>query len=213
MLANEALDGAYFISQNPAIDAATTIAGHPAPVLADLYTKPFLVVSGNDLANQKKCARLHYIQLTVITPGATGTSDNWAAEIDSGARFSSGSITRLTTANPNQRGTDPLRDANTYVIDCGPYVATAPSVAQRKMGHGVFRPSIAIAGDKYTFVFNQNAMSTITESTVVATAITHHIIPMPPVVLGPNDKFLLHLYAPAQSAAAVYKVAVGHTER
>lgn len=207
-------DWNYFVSQNPAIDAATTIAGHPAPVLADLYTKPFLVVSGNDVAGLKKCARLHYIQLTVITPGATGTSDNWAAETDSGARYSSGALTRLTTANPNMRATDPLRDSNLFVVDCGPYVATAPSSAQRKMGHGVFRPSIAIAGDKYTFVFSQAGMvQAITENNVAAGAITHHIVPMPPVVLGPNDKFLLHLYAPGQSAAGVYKVAVGHAER
>ncbi len=213
MLSNEAIDGTYFLSQNPAIDAAVTIAGHAAPVLADLYTKPFLVVSGNDLAGQKKTARLRYIQLTVITPGATGTSDNWAAEVDTGVRFSSGGITRLLTTNPNQRGTDPLRDSNTFVIDCGPYVALAPTAAQRKMGHGVFRPAIAIAGDKYTFVFDTAAMAAITENNVVAGATTHHIVPMPPVALGPNDKFLLHLYAPGQSAAAVYKVAVGHTER
>lgn len=209
MLVNQAIDGTYFVSQNPAIDAAATIAGHPAPVLADLYTKPFLVVSGNDIAGNKKSARLHYIQLTVITPGATGTSDNWAAEIDTGARFSSGALVRLTTANPNMRSSD----TNQFVIDCGPYVALAPTASQRKMGHGVFRPSIAIAGDKYTFVFNQAGMAAITEADVVTGAITHHIIPMPPVVLGPLDKFLLHLYAPAQSAAAVYKVAVGHTER
>lgn len=209
MLVNPAIDGTYFVSQNPAIDAATTIAGHAAPVLADLYTKPFLVVSGNDTTGAKKSARLHFIQLTVITPGATGTSDNWAAEIDTGARYSSGVLVRLATVNPNQRSAD----VNSYVIDCGPYVAVAPTAAQRKIAHGVFRPSIAIAGDKYTFVFNQAGMPTITESTVVAGAITHHIIPMPPVVLGPNDKFLLHLYAPGQTAAAVYKVAVGHTER
>lgn len=207
------MDGTYFISQNPAIDAATTIAGHPAPVLADLYTKPFLVVSGNDIAGQKKCARLRYIYISVITPGATGTSDNWAAEVDTGARFSAGALTRLTTTNPNQRGTDPLRDSNTFVIDCGPYVATAPTAAQRKVGSGVFRPSIAITGDKYLFIFDQDGMAAFTESNVVSAAITHHIVPMPPVVLGPNDKFLLHLYAPGQSAAGVYKVTVGHTER
>jgi len=199
-------EGTYFYSQHPTIDAATTVAGHAAPVLADLYTKPFLVVSNNDVAGSKKRTYLHWIQISVITAGASGTSDNWAAECDNGVRYSSGTLVRLGTVNPNMQSTT----TNASVIDCGPYVATAPTSAQRKMGSGVFRPAIALTGDKYLFVFGPSALA---EANVVATATTHHIIPMPPVILGPNDKFLLHLYAPSQSAAGVYKVQMGHWER
>jgi len=71
-------------------------------------------------------------------------------------------------------------------------------------------PAPKITGDKYTFVFGGDAT---TENNVVASAITHHIIPMPAVKLGPTDQFLLHLYAPSQSAAAVYKVSMGWWER
>lgn len=201
-------EGAYFYHQHPTIDASTTVAGHAAPVLADLYTKPFLVVTNQDVVGSKKRCYLDFIELTVITPGTAGTSDNWAAECDTGgaaARYSSGTLTRLTASNPNMQSAT----VNTSVIDCGPYVAKAATSAQRKMGSGVFRPSIAITGDKYLFVFGGPPMP----NGVVASAITQHYIPLPPVILGPTDLFLLHLYAPSQSAAGVYKVQVGCWER
>lgn len=201
-------EGSYFYSQHPTIDASTTVAGHAAPVLADLYTKPFLVFTNGDVATSKRRTYLHWIELTVITAGANGTSDNWAAECDTGgaaARYSSGTLVRLTTVNPNMQSTS----ANTTVVDAGPYVAKAATGSQRKMGSGVFRPSIGITGDKYLFVFGGAPIP----NNVVASAITQHVIPMPPVILGPSDLFLLHLYAPSQSVAGVYKVQTAHWER
>lgn len=199
-------EGTYFYSQHPTIDAATTVAGHAAPVLADNYTKPFLVITNNDVATSKKRTYLDWIELTVITAGANGTSDNWRAEVDTGgsaARYSSGTLVRLTTVNPNMQSTN----TNTTVGDCGPYVALAPTVNQRVMGSGIFRPSIQISGDKYLITFGQPPLVTSVQT------ITQHIIPLPPVILGPKDMFLFHLYAPSQSAAGVYKVQCGWWER
>jgi hypothetical protein len=199
-------EGSLFYHQHPTIDAATTVAGHAAPVLADLYTKPFLVVTNADVSSSGRRCYLDFIELTVITAGANGTSDNWAAECDTGgaaARYSSGTLVRLTAVNPNMQSTA----ANQTVIDCGPYVAKAATASQRKMGSGVFRPSIQVAGDKYLFVFGGapqvNGIATIAQ----------HVVPMPPVILGPGDLFLLHLYAPSQSAATVYKVQAQTWER
>ena len=201
-------EGTYFLAQNPTIDAATTLVGHAAPVLADNYTKPFVQLINGDVVGSKKRTFIDWICLTVITPGASGTSDNWRAECDTGgsiARYSSGTIITLTTVNPNMQSAN----APVTVATAGPYVALAPTTKQRVMGHGVFRPSIAITGDKYLFTFGQPPVVT----GVVASAITQHIVGMPPVVLGPTDMFFLHLYAPSQSAAGVYKVEVGFWER
>jgi hypothetical protein len=201
---NMADEGTYFFAQNATIDAATTLAGHAAPVLADLYTKPFLYMRNNSGATSLLRVSLDWIHIQVITAGANGTSDNWAAECDTGAaRGSSG--TALTAVNPNMQSTA----TSACTLLGGAVSGAAATASQRKMGHGVFRPAIAITGDKYTFVFGQ----TPTENNVVATATTHHVIPMPPVVLGPTDQFLLHLYAPSQSAAGVYKVSMGWWER
>jgi len=198
-------EGTYFFAQNPTIDASTTLAGHAAPVLADLYTKAFLFMRNTDAGATGLRVVLDVIHIQVITAGANGTSDNWAAECDTGAtRLSSGG-TDLTVVNPNMQSSR----STVCTVKGGAPVLAAASASQRKMGHGVFRPAIAITGDKYTFKFGQDWQ----ENNVVATATTHHIIAMPPVILGPTDQFALHLYAPSQSAAAVYKVWAGWWER
>jgi len=200
-------EGSYFYSQNPAIDAATTIAGHAAPVLADLFTKPFIIIKNNTAGSQDIRLYLDFIHITVITPGANGTSDNWAAEIDTGNPDRSTTTgTTLLTVNPNLQSTA----SPAGVLKAGPLVASAPSANARRVGHGVMRTSIAIAGDQYMFRFGESSPSA---GAVVAAAASSRIIPLPPVVLGAQDQFLLHLYAPSQSAAAVYKVIVGHVER
>lgn len=202
MLADE---GSYFFAQNATIDAATTLAGHAAPVLADLYTKAFLFMRNGDAVSSLKRVYLDYIHIQLITAGANGTSDNWAAELDTGATRSSSGGTALTVVNPN------MQSAATSVCTtlAGAAVLSAATASQRKIGHGVFRPSIGITGDKYTFKFGADAV----EANVVASAITHHIVPLPPVILGPTDQFALHLYAPSQSAAGVYKLSMGWWER
>lgn len=198
-------EGSYFFAQNATIDAATTLAGHAAPVLANLYTKAFLYLRNNDVAASKLRVYLDWILIEVITAGANGTSDNWAAELDTGpTRLSSGG-TALTVVNPNMQSSS----APVLTTLGGAVVLNAASAAQRLVGHGVFRPSIGITGDKYTFIFGGDPK----ENNVVATAITHHIVPMPPVILGPTDAFALHLYAPSQSAAGVYKVKAAWSER
>ncbi len=204
-------EGSYFYAQNATIDAASTLAGHAAPVLADLYTKPFLFMRNEDTVGSTKRIHLDFIHIQVITPGAAGTSDNWAAECDTGATRRTGTGTALTAVNPNMQSsaTSVTQTAANVSLMAGPVVAAAATTSQRKMGHGVFRPSIAITGDKYTFVFGGDPI----ENNVVATAITHHVVALPPVKLGPTDQFLLHLYAPSQSGAGVYKVSMGWWER
>ncbi len=195
--------GVYFSAKNNTIDAATTLAGHAAPVLADLYTKPLIHMINTSTTLR---AYLDFIEIEVITAGANGTSDNWAAECDTGAtRYSSGTVETLGTVNGNMQSTN----TNALVAKAGPFVAAAATANQRKIGHGVFRPSIALTGDKYTFKFGEDQD---TGANVVATAITHHKVGLPPVILGSTDQFLLHLYAPSQSAAAVYKVRAGWWE-
>ncbi len=198
-------EGSYFFAQNATIDAATTLAGHAAPVLADLYTKAFFFLRCNETASTAKRITLDFIHIQVITAGANGTSDNWAAELDTGATRVSSGGTALTVSNPNMQSSN----TSSATVLGGAVVLAAATTSQRKIGHGVFRPAIAITGDKYTFKFGQDWV----ENNVVATATTHHIISMPPVILGPTDQFALHLYAPSQSAAGVYKLWAGWSER
>jgi hypothetical protein len=202
-----ALEGTYFVAHNATNDAATTLAGHAAPVLVDAdatMTKPFIHLMMP--AGSTKYAFLHYIQIEVITAGASGTADSWAAQLDTGATRVSSGGTALTRINPNMQSTA----APTLVCLGGAVVTGAESANVREIGHGQFRPSIQIAGDKYTFAFGADPDTAGTDS--IAT-IAHHVVPMPPVILGAQDQFLLALYSPSQSAAGVYKVRMGFWER
>jgi hypothetical protein len=202
-----ALAGQYFTAHNATNDAATTLAGHAAPVLADAdatMTKPFIHLM-LPASETSKYAFLDFIQIEVITAGANGTADSWAAQLDTGnTRVSSGG-TALTRINTN------MRSNNTPSLAClgGAVVAGAESSSVRDLGFGQFRPSIQIAGDKYTFVFGGDPAAVGTDS--IAT-IAHHVVPLAPVVLGPTDQFLLALYSPSQSAAGIYKVRLGWWE-
>ena len=71
--------GSYFTAHNATNDASTTLAGHAAPVLADAdatMTKPFLFMRVPSSATKR--VYLKYIEIEVVTAGATGTQACWA---------------------------------------------------------------------------------------------------------------------------------------
>jgi hypothetical protein len=207
---NAADEGSYFTAHNATNDAATTLAGHAAPVLVDAdatMTKPFIHLINNDASTSKKRVYLDYIEIEVITAGAAGTADSWADQTDSGATRVTTPGTALTKVNSNMQSTATSALAPTG----GAIVVGAETALSRNLGFGQFRPSIQLAGDKYMFLFGAEP-----EACGVAGAtatINRHTVCRPPVILGPSDQYLLALYSPSQSAAGVYKVRMAWLER
>ena len=200
--------GTYFVAHNATNDASTTLAGHAAPVLVDAdatMTKPFIHVVNNVASTSLVRGYLDFIEIEVITAGANGTADSWATQLDTGTTRITTPGTALTTENPNMQSTATPSLAPTG----GPIVVGAESANVRRLAHGQFRPTIQIAGDKYMFVFGGDVAAG--GATSIAT-IAHHLINMPPVILGSADFFMLALYSPSQSAAGVYKVRMGWWE-
>ena len=201
--------GAYFVAHNATNDAATTLAGHPAPVLVDAdatMTKPFIHLVNGDAATSKTRCYLDFIEIEVITAGANGTADSWADQLDTGNSRITTPGTALTKVNPNMQSSASAVLSPTG----GPIVVSAESAQSRNLGFGQFRPSIQLAGDKYMFVYGAEP-----EAAGIAGAtatINRHVVARPPVILGPTDFYLLALYSPSQSAAGVYKVRMGWWE-
>ncbi len=204
-----ALEGTYFIAHNPTNDAATTLAGHAAPVLADAdatLVKPFVFLRMPD--SSSKYAELDFIEIEVVTAGANGTQACWAAQTDSGASRASGG-TDFTRVSPN------ARCANTpeLTVKGGAITASAETAAARDLGFGTLRPSIEIAGDIKMFVFGGDPAMVGSQAGQAAAAIRTSIVCLPPVILGATDSFLLALHGQAsQSAAGIYKVRMGWRE-
>ena len=192
----------YFVAHNATNDAATTVAGHADPELADAdatMTKP--LVHMRVAASSTKRIYLDYIELEVVTAPTNGTKDNWAAQLDSGATRVTSGGTALTNVNTNMQSTA----TSDLTILGGAVVTGAESPLVRHLGHGQTRAAIAIIGDRYQFRFGGEPSS---GDNVVATAASRHLINMPPVILGATDQLLLAIYAAddAQTAAAVYKI-------
>lgn len=203
----QADQGTYFIAHNATNDAATTLAGHAAPVLADAdvtMTKPFIHCRSTLGITSATRHYLDFIEIEVITAGVNGTADSWAAQLDTGATRVTSGGTALTIVNPNMQSTA----TSALAVLGGAPVTGAESANVRDLGFGQFRPSIQIAGDKYLFLFGEDPFG----GAGATATINRHVVNMPPVVLGPTDQFLLALYSPSQSAAGVYKVRMGWSE-
>lgn len=204
-----ALEGTYWSAHNATNDAATTLAGHAAPVLVDAdatMTKPFIHCVNNGSDTGKLC-QLDFIQIEVITAGTTGSADSWADALDTGTSRITTAGTALTVVNPNMQ----IIASSQLAPTGGAIVVSAETTKARNLGFGQFRPSIQVAGDIYTFVFGGDPE---TAGIAGATAtINRHVITRPPVILGPTDAYMLALYSPSQNAAGVYKVRMGWVER
>lgn len=201
-------EGTYFWAHNTTNDASTTLAGHPAPVLVDAdatMTKPFIHCRSTLGITDTKRHYLDFIEIEVITAGANGTADSWAAQLDTGATRVTTAGTALTVINPNMQSTA----TSALAVQGGVVVTGAESSNVRDLGFGQFRPSIAVAGDKYLFLFGDDPFG----GAGATATINRHVVNLPGVVLGPTDQFLLALYSPSQSAAGVYKVRMGWMER
>lgn len=204
-------EGTYFIFHNITNDASSTLAGHPAPVLADAdasMVKPLIFMRNGDASTSRKRVYLDYIEIEVVTAGANGTQACWAAQLDTGTtRYSSGTVETATVVNPNMQSSA----ASVLTTMLGPVVVGAESASVRYIGFGTLRPSIEIAGDKKVFLFGRDPAAI---GATAAAAIREQIVNLPPVILGPTDQFLLALHGQAsQNAAGIYKVRGAYFER
>ena len=202
--------GTYFTAHNATNDASTTLAGHTAPVLADAdatLIKPFIhLLMG---ASADKRAYLDFIEIEVVTAGASGTQACWAAQLDTASRGITTPGTALTCINPNMQSTVVPYLAPTG----GPIVVPVETSLCRNVGFGTLRPSIEIAGDIKMFTFGGAPEVVGTQAGQAAASIRTSVVTLPPIILGPSDVFLLALHSQAsQNAAGVYKVRMGWWE-
>mgnify|MGYP001584561631 CR=1 FL=1 len=199
-------EGSYFLAANAT--PGTGIAGHAAPVLADLYTKSFVLMRNTAAASAGTRIYLDFIELQVTAAGAGATNASWAAELDTGAtRLTSGG-TAITAVNPNMQS----NAATIAALNAGANVTAAATSAAREIGSGVLRTVVPVVGDRYVWTFG-TCETPLAGMIVGGTAIANIAIPMPPVVLGPTDMFLLHLMGVSQSGAHSYEIRAGWWER
>mgnify|MGYP001558130490 CR=1 FL=1 len=206
-LAGYAEEGSFYLAANAT--RGTGLGGQTAPTDLTLDTKALLYIQNTMTDANGDYLVLKYVRLQVTVAGTAGTNTSWADEIDVGAtdRYTSGG-TLLTVVGAN---TD-LTQAATARIRFGILVTAAASASRRNLGSGVVRTAIAVVGDTYLFVYGKDTMP-LSSMLVAGTAVANIVIPRPPVVLGPQDQYLLHFANASQTAAASYEVEIGYVQR
>jgi len=208
---------AYFLAQNP-----TPGTGFAQNIQTSYSaTKPFItifnsaaaLVSGSGPGNQVGNARaiyLDYIRLICSAAGSTTTSGHVVAAIDNGNRYSSGTASTPTPVNLYIGG-----PASKATIQVGPITATAATSAAILLGRSVLRVAAApawIVFDEVILHFSDEG--TNEAQSVTATTASRIDVWMPPVVIYPQQTFLLAPYNVANATTAPsFEYEIGYWER
>jgi len=194
-------EGSYFTALNPT--PGTGIVGAAAPV-AFADTGALIFLRNSQSSGQR--VYLDYIELMVTAAGTNGTSWNFVMRGDKGnSRYTSGG-TQLTPVNTNMGSS---RTPGLDRLQFGANVLTAATSEVRTIHQGVARTVLKVIGDKYLFTFGNSSPAPMSGIPLEGTTQASIQIPCPPIVLDPGDTFALHEWAPAQTVAAAYEVAIG----
>ena len=196
-------EGSYFTIINPAL--LTGLATIAAPVTgADI--EPFIIIRNNDVVGGKRIYP-DYIRLLCSAAGTAGTDLHVAVKLDNVPRYTSGSTLTTTPKNTNMAS----GEQSIAQVYAGPLVAAAASVAQRIIAHTQLKDHIPLTGDEYILKFGHEATPSHPDKLSAVSA--GYVAGMPPVVLGPGDSMLVHLFIVTQSAASSNELDMGWYER
>lgn len=200
-------EGTYFTANN----AQTGLATAAAPT-AFSATNPFLIIynASNPSDDFAKRLYLDYIMLMSTAAGTAATSVQFVITRDTGNRFTSGG----TDLTPNIVNLGPTSTASPTRVYAGNLTAAAASsVVKTLVGNRTMKSATAPAPtalDQYTIRCGSTSSPDLLSLGGTQTMSTCNI---PPIVLGPNESLLLHLFLPAQSAASSFAPEVGWWER
>jgi hypothetical protein len=198
-------EGSYFVVTNATF--GTGIVTPATGPVAYSDTAPFFLLNNTDTASgTNKNVTLDYLKLICTVSGTAGTSIHYVLRIDNSvARYTSGATTLGTIANCNMNSSV----ATVCTAYCGAITVAAATANVRTLGNGIFKTGIPIVGDTYvlTFGVGQNGVGS---SVATIAAVMYGTSP---IVIGPGQCFLLHLWLPAQTGASSYEIEVAWWER
>lgn len=200
-------EGSYFVTYN--VTDGTGIAGHAAPVQADLSTKPLLhIFNGNASGGRSIIVDFVRIRMTAIGAGATTTDfTSWIDNNGSTSKTSGGTV----ATSVNCRGDQPYTTG--AVVTFGAVVASAPAT-EKRTDHQRVRSVVAVVEDQYVFDFGGASYGPPTGGiTMAGTAVVGLYVKMAPAVILPGGNFKLVQWGASQSGAHSFEYTVGWVER
>jgi hypothetical protein len=190
-------EGSYFTVNNGQAGIATAAA--PTAFSA---TNPFLLIYNRDTAPNGRRIYLDFALLLATAAGTAGTSVQCAVTSDAGNRFVSGG-SALTPAIVN--GNQDAGATSVAQIFAGNITAAARTIS----GNRLLKGAIPVAGDQYVLNFGGVDAPHFLASATVTFSVNNLV----PLIIGPNQSALIHLWLPAQTAAASFAPELGWWER
>ncbi len=201
-------EGSYYVTYN--VTDGTGIAGHVAPVQADLSTKPLLHLFNGNTGSTARTIYIDFVRIRMTAIGASATTVDWTAWVDSnGATTKSGGTgTVATVVNTNPSSSL----ATGATVTFGVVTATA-GVGERRIDHQRIRSVIAVVEDQYVFTFGQAAFALPSAQPQTGTLVVSSYVHMPPAIVPPGGNFKLVKWGASQNGADSYEYTIGWVER
>lgn len=197
-------EGAYYLVNTTT--PGTGVAGHAAPVAADLSTKPLILLYNGGL--KTIYPDFIKVRMTAIGAGATTTDfDSWYDQSNA-TRYSSGAIA-VTPVNCLSASYGSAGGATVYF---GAAVTVA-AVQAKRVGHSRVRSVVPVVEDQYIFTFGQSNQSMASALASSGTAIVQTVVPMAPVAIAPGGNFLFVEWGVSQSGAHSFDMEFAYYER
>jgi len=197
-------EGSYYLVNTTT--PGTGVAGHVAPVAADLSTKPMILIYNGGAKN----ITLDFIKVRMTAIGASASTtdfDSWYDQAGA-TRYSSGG----TAMTPVNCRSDFYGSSSSGVVYFGA-VVTGTAVNAKRCGHSRVRSVIAVVEDQYIFTFGQAVQTPNAALPTTGTNQLVAVVPMAPIVIAPGGNFLFVKWGVTQNGADSYDCEVGYWER
>ena len=197
-------EGGYYCTYN--VTDGTGIAGHPAPVQADLSLKPLL-----HIFNGSSVFRLYidFVRIRMTAIGAGATTTDFTAWVDNnGSTVKTSGGTVATVVNTLGGGS---ADGDT-IVSFGAVVATA-AATEKRVDHQRVRSVVPVVEDQYTFGFGNTGSSLPSGLPTTGTNQAVIYVHMPPVVVPPGGNFKLEEWGASQSGAHSFEFTLCYARR
>lgn len=169
----------------------------------------FLYLKNNESQGNIRAKRiyLHYLRLILTALPASGVSGHFFVKGDNKDRYSSGG-TQILPVNANlDAGTGTV--AQLFV---GALTTIAPSPSARLLSRGVLRSVIPVLNDEWIFV--SGGVDLPAGLSLGGTVAQRMIVPVPPLVIGPQDNLCIQLWFPSNAVTPPsFEIEAGWWER
>ena len=210
-------EGGYFVATNPTPGTGIQLN---ANVTAFADTNALFVIQNKDPVNDAASKRifLDYLKLRLLATAPTATvSMEFALKLDYIPREPTTAANRTVLTSVNVNG-DSTRGSSCQVYgyaNAGAMTVPAASGAARIVSRTSIPTSLGIAGDEYVLAFgatDQPATQGLTATR--ATAVARIVGTAPPVVVGPGQNLVVHMWwLTAATTAATFEFELGWWER